>query len=145
MSETSTDSRIIGVVEDDESVGLAIRSLLRSLGFRVEVFGSAEALLGFSGDLACLIVDVRLPGMSGLDLQQRLVAARVGLPIVFISAHDDPVSREQALAAGALAFLRKPFSEDALMNAVRSGLARGRKGSPIEKGNCHGGHCDGQR
>jgi FixJ family two-component response regulator len=71
--------------------------------------------------------------MSGLDLQQRLVAARVELPIVFISAHDDPVAREQALAAGGLAFLRKPFSEDALMDAVRSGLARGRKGSPIEK------------
>jgi len=133
MSETSTDLGIIGVVEDDESVGLAIRSLLRSLGFRVELFGSAEAALAFAGDLACLIVDVRLPGMSGLDLQQRLVAARVELPIVFVSAHDDPVAREQALAAGALAFLRKPFSEDALMDPVRSGIARGRKGSPVEK------------
>jgi len=111
MGETPAGDRIIGVVDDDESVRMAIRSLLRSLGFQVE-------------DVACLIVDVRLPGMSGLDLQRRLVAANRGLPMAFITAHDDPIAQRQALAAGALAFLRKPFSEESLIDAVRSALTR---------------------
>ena len=126
MGATPSNDQIIGVVDDDESVRLAIRSLLRSLGFQVEMFGSAEGLFGSARleDIACLIVDVRLPGMSGLDLQRQLVAAHSELPIVFISAHDDPVARRQALADGALALLRKPFSENALIDAVHSGLAR---------------------
>jgi FixJ family two-component response regulator len=132
MSTTSSDERIIGVVDDNESVRMAIRSLLRSLGFQVEVFGSAEGLLGSArlDDIACLIVDVGLPGMSGLDLQRQLVAAQRQLPMIFISAHDDPVARRQALAAGALAFLRKPFSEKALIDAVRSALAPAGGGHP---------------
>jgi FixJ family two-component response regulator len=112
---------------------MAIRSLLRSLGFQVETFGSAECLLRSArlDDVACLIVDVRLPGMSGLDLQRRLVAANRGLPMAFITAHDDPIAQRQALAAGALAFLRKPFSEESLIDAVRSALTRagGSRGS----------------
>lgn len=129
MSEIPSDERIIGVVDDDESVCMAIRSLLRSLEFQVETFGSAKALLGSArlDDIACLIVDVRLPGMSGLDLQGQLVAAHRELPMIFISAHDDPVARRQALAAGALAFLRKPFSEKALIDAVQAGLALARR------------------
>jgi FixJ family two-component response regulator len=133
MGETPAGDRIIGVVDDDESVRMAIRSLLRSLGFQVETFGSAECLLRSArlDDVACLIVDVRLPGMSGLDLQRRLVAANRGLPMAFITAHDDPIAQRQALAAGALAFLRKPFSEESLIDAVRSALTRagGSRGS----------------
>ena len=126
MAETPSGTRIIGVVEDDESVRLAIRSLLRSLGFQVAMFESAEVVLSFArlADIACLIVDVGLPGMSGLDLQRQLAAAHEELPMIFISAHDDPVARRQALAAGALAFLRKPFSQKALIDPVRAGLAR---------------------
>src|SRR5262245_47113677 len=117
MCESPSDERIIGVVDDDESVRMAIRSLLRSLGFQVAVFDSAEGLLGFArlADIACLIVDVRLPGMSGLDLQRELVASDRELPLMFISARDDRVAQQQAFAAGALAFLCKPFPETALI------------------------------
>ena len=133
MSAAPVDERVIGVVDDDEPVRIAIGSLLRSLGFKVEMFGSAEDLLESPrlDDIACLIVDVRLPGMSGLDLQRQLLAAKRELPMIFVSAHDDPVARRQAITAGALAFLRKPFSEKALIDAVRSGLAQGgRRSNP---------------
>src|SRR5262249_24596374 len=117
--------RIIAVVDDDESIRLAIRSLLQSHGFQVEMFDSAEGVLSCArlADIACLIVDVRLPGMSGLDLQRQLAAAHPHLPMVFISARADPVARQQALAAGALAFLGKPFSAKALIDTVQTGLA----------------------
>ena len=135
MGETAPQDRIIGVVEDDESLRLAIRSLLRSRGFEVEMFESSEAVLGVARlDLACLIVDVRLPGMSGFDLQRNLVAADRELPIVFISAHEAPVAQQQALAAGAIAFLRKPFPEDALIDAVHAGLTHREGGSVRGRG-----------
>lgn len=127
MDVAPADERVIGVVDDDESVRMAIRSLLRSLGFKVELFGSAEDLRGSArlDDIACVIVDIRLPGMSGLDLQRQFLAATREVPMIFISAHDDPVARQQALTAGAVAFLRKPFSEESLIDAVRSGLSQG--------------------
>ena len=134
MGATPVDERVIGIVgivDDDESVRMAIRSLLRSLGFKVETFDSAEDLLGSAwlDDIACLIVDLRLPGMSGVDLQRQLLAAKRELPMVFLSALDDPVAQQQALTAGALAFLRKPFSEKALIDAIRSGLSHAEGGS----------------
>ena len=127
MGATPLDERTIGVVDDDESVRMAVSSLLRSLGFKIELFASAEDILGSArlDDIACLIVDVRLPGMSGLDLQRQLLAGKRKFPVIFISADDDPVARRQALTAGALAFLRKPFSEKAFIDAVRSGLSKG--------------------
>ena len=133
MGAAPADERVVGVVDDDESVRIAIGSLLRSLGFKVEMFGSAEDLLESPrlDDIACLIIDVRLPRMSGLDLQRQLLAAKRELPMIFISAHDDPVARRRALTAGALAFLRKPFSEKALIDAVRSGPSQeGRRSNP---------------
>src|SRR5262245_63803295 len=132
MDATPVDERVIGIVDDDESVRMAIRSLLRSLGFKVEMFGSAEDLLGSArlDDIACLIVDLRLPGVSGVDLQRQLLAAKRELPMIFISAHEDPVAQRQALTAGALAFLRKPFSEKALIDPVHSGLSQ--RGAPLE-------------
>ena len=101
MGATPVDEWVIGIVDDDESVRMAIRSLLRSLGFKVEIFGSAEDLLGSArlDDIACLIVDVRLPGMSGLDLQRQLLAANREFSMIFISAHDDPVARRHAITA----------------------------------------------
>ena len=127
MGAAPVDKRIIGVVDDDAPVRIAIGSLLCSLGFKVGMFGSSEDLLESPrlDDIACLIADVRLPGMSGLDLQRQLLAAKREFAMIFISGHDDPVARRQALTAGALAFLRKPFSAKALIDAVRSGLSQG--------------------
>src|SRR5258705_10091218 len=109
MEKTASRDRTVAVIDDDESVRLAIRSLLRSLGFRVDAFASGEDLLRAVplpiGDPACLIVDVRMPGMSGLDLHRRLIAAGRRLPTIFISACHDPVERQRAIADGALAFL----------------------------------------
>jgi FixJ family two-component response regulator len=133
MGPAPIDERVIGVVDDDEPVRIAIGSLLRSLGFEVAMFGSAEELLASPrpDDIACLIVDVRFAGVSGVDLQRQLLAAKRELPMIFISAHDDPVARRQALTAGAVAFLRKPFSEKALIDAVHSGLSQGgRRSNP---------------
>jgi FixJ family two-component response regulator len=92
MGATPVDEWLIGIIDDDESVRMAIRSLLRSLGFTVEMFSSAEDLFGSArlDDIASLIVDVRLPGLSGVDLQRQLLAAQRKLPMIFISAHDDP-------------------------------------------------------
>ena len=123
MGDGGPEGQVVAVVDDDESVRVAIRSLLRSLGFGVEVFASAEGFLEAPHEkMACLIVDVRLPGMSGLDLQRQLTAAGDRVPIIFISAHAGAVVQQQALAAGALAFLPKPFPEHALIDAVRSAI-----------------------
>src|SRR5262249_51698269 len=98
MGATPVAERVIGIVDDDESVRMAIRSLLRSLGFKVETFGSAEDLLRSArlDDIACLIVDLRLSGMSGVDLQRQLLAAKRELPIIFISAHYGPGAQRPA-------------------------------------------------
>jgi FixJ family two-component response regulator len=115
-------STIISIVDDDESVRDAIKSLLKSIGFRVEVFASAEDLL-HAGQLhhsACLILDMRMPGMSGLELQRHLAAAQWHIPIIFITVHDEEEARARALQAGVVDCLRKPFSEEALLDAVRS-------------------------
>jgi FixJ family two-component response regulator len=132
MDATPVDEWLIGIIDDDESVRMAIRSLPRSLRFTVEMFGSAEELLGSVrlDDIARPIVDAHLPGMSGVDLQRRLLAAQHELPIIFISAHDDPVAERHALTAGALAFLRKPFSEKALIDVL--GLSYAGRDIPLE-------------
>jgi FixJ family two-component response regulator len=114
----------ISIVDDDESVREAIRSLMDSVGFGTEVFSSAEDFLN-SGRLhvtGCLIVDVRMPGRSGLELQRHLNAIDSCVPIVFISANDDDGARSRALSAGAVDFLKKPFSEDALLRAIGASL-----------------------
>src|SRR6185295_11320562 len=115
---------LISVVDDDESVRQALKSLLDSVGFRAEVFGSGEEFLNSTcvSQTDCLIADVRMPGMSGLELQDRLNAANLSIPVVFISAHDDGEARTQGLRAGAVDFLKKPFSEDALLGAISAGL-----------------------
>jgi two-component system response regulator FixJ len=94
------------------------------VGFRAEVFSSARDFLnsGRLHDAACLIVDVRMPGISGLELQRRLNAAHSRIPIIFITAHDDETVRSRGLQAGAVDFLKKPFSEDELLSAIKSAL-----------------------
>lgn len=114
----------ISIVDDDESIREAIKSLLESLGFRAEVFASAEDFLNSSRlrDTECLILDMWMPEMNGLELQSALSASDSRIPIVFISAHEDEEARARALKAGAIDFLRKPFHEDALLNGIHSAL-----------------------
>ena len=115
---------LISIVDDDESVRTALKSLIDSVGFRAEVFGSGEEFLKspYVAQTDCLIADVRMPGMSGLELQERLNAAGSSVPIVFISAHEDKEARARGLRDGAIAFLQKPFSEDSLLGAISEGL-----------------------
>ena len=114
------DVPLISIVDDDESVREALKSLIVSVGFRAEPFRSGEEFLNspYVSETACLIADVRMSGMSGLDLQDRLNAAHSSIPVVFISAHDDQEARARGLRGGAVAFLQKPFSEDSLLGAI---------------------------
>jgi FixJ family two-component response regulator len=111
---------LISIVDDDEGIRQALKSLIDSVGFRAEVFDSGEKFLNspYLSQTDCLIADVRMPGMSGLELQDRLSAAGRSIPIVFISAHDDNEARARGLRAGAIDFLQKPFSEDSLLGAI---------------------------
>ena len=114
----------ISIVDDDESVREALKSLLKSAGFNAEAFASAEEFLN-SGHLPgtdCLILDVRMPGMSGVELQDFLTASDEGVPIVFISAHADEEARARALESGAIDFLQKPFSDEALLSAIDAAI-----------------------
>ena len=114
----------ISVVDDDDSVRESLRGLLRSVRFGVEVFASAVEFLTSDRVSAtdCLILDVRMPGMSGLEVQRQLLASEREIPIVFISAHGDEGLRSRALKGGAVDYLLKPFSEEALLNAVQKAL-----------------------
>jgi FixJ family two-component response regulator len=115
---------LIAVVDDDEAIREATQSLLRSVGLRVAVFASAEDFLNSAQLQAtdCLIVDVRMPRMSGIDLQRHLTTANYPMPIIFITAHGDAEMRARALRAGAVAFLDKPFSDEVLLRAVQEAL-----------------------
>ena len=117
---------IVSIIDDDESVRRALKRLLCSAGLHAEAFASAEEYLQSAGATppACLVLDVQLPGLSGLDLQARLDAEGRGVPVVFISAFDDERARDQALRAGAVAFLQKPFEDRSLLDAVGKALCR---------------------
>lgn len=124
MSAANPQQRLVSIVDDDESVRDAVRRLLRSVGYAAETFASAESFLGSRhlARTACLVLDVRMPGTGGLELQRRLAVADLAIPIVFITAHDDELARRRAMDAGAVAFLRKPFQEESLLAAIRSAL-----------------------
>jgi FixJ family two-component response regulator len=115
---------LISVVDDDESIRRTTTLLIESFGFRAAAFESADGFLrsGQLHDTACLIVDVQMPGMNGLQLQSYLAAEGCGIPIIFITAHDDKESRRRAMQAGAVAFLGKPFTDEQLLQCIRSGL-----------------------
>jgi FixJ family two-component response regulator len=118
------DVFLISVVDDDDSVRESLQGLLQSMGYSVETFCSGREFLD-SDNLArtdCLILDVRMPGMRGPELQQELVRRGSAIPIVFITAHGDDEVRLQVLADGAVDCLLKPFSEDALLTAIRAAL-----------------------
>ena len=111
---------LISIVDDDEALRNSLDDLVQSIGFRTQGFASAEAFLSSNQarDTACLILDVRMPGMNGLDLQSWIIAASWCIPIVFITSHVDDVARARALEAGAVAFLYKPFREEELLNGI---------------------------
>ena len=115
---------LIAVVDDDAAIREAVQSLLRSVGLRAAVCAAAQDFLqsGQLQDTACLILDVRMPRMSGLELQQQLTTAHCPIPILFITAHGDAETRARALRAGAVAFLDKPFSDAVLLRAVQAAL-----------------------
>jgi FixJ family two-component response regulator len=120
---------VVAVVDDDEAIRRALCRLLRSAGHRVELFDSAEDWLSSDHleDSACLVLDVRLPGLSGLDLQRHLVTSHYPIPIIFITAHVDEELRAQALDAGAIGFLPKPVDEARLLDGVCWALGNGRR------------------
>lgn len=119
---------IVFVVDDDASVGRAIKRLVESVGLQVAHFSSAQEFLGSERPHApsCLVLDVRLPGMSGLDFQRELAAANIHIPIIFVTAHGDIQMTVRAMKAGAVEFLTKPFRDQDLLDAVQVGLERDR-------------------
>ena len=117
-------SRFIVIVDDDRSVQVALQDLIESEGLSTLCFGSAEQFLdsGAQYKAACLIADIRMPGMSGLELQTKLKAERCRIPIIFVTAHGDLKMRTQAMRDGALKFLAKPFDNTVLLEAVHAAL-----------------------
>ncbi len=120
---------LIAIVDDDVSVRRALKRLVRSLGMNAETFASGQEFLdcidampSFHAD--CAILDVQMPGMSGLETQERLARGGNPIPVIFITAHDEVGVRERALASGAMAFLRKPFDDELLIKTLRAALAR---------------------
>jgi FixJ family two-component response regulator len=119
---------VVFVVDDDSSVREAIKSLIRSVGLGVETFGTAQEFLSSKRPDApgCVVLDVRLPGISGLDLQRELAAHGINLPVIFITGHGDIPMSVRAMKAGALEFLTKPFRDQDLLDAIQQALDRDR-------------------
>src|ERR1700685_2827178 len=117
-------TKLVVVVDDDDSMRSAVQDLLEAVGLPATGFASAEEFLksGKQHETACLITDIRMPGMSGLDLQAKLNAERCRIPIIFITAHGDEKMRLQARREGALEFLAKPFADVVLLDSVRAAL-----------------------
>jgi FixJ family two-component response regulator len=115
------------VVEDDESIRRAIGRLLRSVGYHASSFESAEEFLESTASTGegCLLLDIRLPGMTGLDLQEKLASSGAKYSIIFMTAHDRPQWRERAKKAGALAYLKKPFEDQSLLDALQTAYEKG--------------------
>jgi FixJ family two-component response regulator len=119
-----SNSSLISVVDDDDSVRESLQCLIRSFGFAVEAFASAEEFLTSDHlrDTRCLILDVRMRGMNGFELQRRLLASHPEIPVIFITAQGNEAARSQALKDGAVDYLFKPFTEEALLNAIHAAL-----------------------
>jgi len=123
-----SDDAVVFVIDDDESIRESLKSLIRSVGLRVETFASAQEFLQSERpDVpACLILDVRMPGLSGLDLQRELGEANIHIPIIFITGHGDIPMSVRAMKAGAVEFLTKPFRDQDLLDAIQQALDRDR-------------------
>jgi FixJ family two-component response regulator len=116
----------IAVVDDDQSVREALENLISSVGYEVDLFESAKGFLDSAeiNNTACLVLDLRMPEMSGLELQQRLRDDGRNIPIIIVTAHGEDTARTEALAAGAVAFLNKPFQEEVLLGAINSAIGK---------------------
>ena len=128
VKSTASTYPVVFVVDDDESIRDSLSSLLRSVGLHVETFTSPSELLKIDlpNTPSCLVLDVRLPGVSGLDFQADLAKAQIEIPIIFITGHGDIPMTVKAMKAGAIEFLTKPFRDQDLLDAVQAGLARDR-------------------
>ena len=117
---------LISIVDDDEGVRVALKSLIRSAGYKCAVFSSAEAFLasGRVHETDCMVLDIRMPGLTGLELQLRLQEMRCAIPIIFMTGQGDEGLRARAIEDGAAAFFGKPLNDDALLGAIRSALDR---------------------
>jgi FixJ family two-component response regulator len=115
------ESLTVYVVDDDDSIRRALQRLLRSVGYHAVTFDSAEEFLESASCSVedCLVLDIRLPGMSGLDLQEKLASSGANHSVIFMTAHDNPQWQERAKKAGALAYLRKPFGDQSLLDAIQ--------------------------
>jgi FixJ family two-component response regulator len=124
------DSRVVCIVDDDASLRRSLRNLLTSVGFRVETFPSADAFLEsvHRGNTGCIVLDLRMAGMSGLELLKHLEATGSRIPVIALTAHGGEDTRRRTLQAGAVAFLTKPFQSAALVAAVRTALPRSTEG-----------------
>jgi FixJ family two-component response regulator len=122
MTDTQPKTNLVVIVDDDDSMRSALQGLLKVAGLPTQAFASAEEFLksGQQHQTACLIADIRMPGMSGLELQAQLNADGCRIPTIFITAHGDEKMRLQALRAGAVEFLSKPFDDEALLDSVRA-------------------------
>ena len=121
---TQNKANLVAIVDDDDLMRNALQGMLKSVGLSSQAFASAEEFLksGQQQKVACLIADIRMPGMSGLELQARLNAEHCRIPTIFITAHGDAKMRMQAVRAGAVEFLAKPFDDEALLESVRAAL-----------------------
>jgi FixJ family two-component response regulator len=121
---TKGKAKLVAIVDDDDSMRSALAGLLKAVGLPTQAFASAEEFIksGQQHQTACLIADIRMPGMSGLELQAHLNAERCRIPTIFITAHGDAKMRMQALREGAVEFLAKPFDDEALLDSVRAAL-----------------------
>jgi FixJ family two-component response regulator len=115
---------MVAIVDDDDLMRSALQGLLKSVGLPAQAFASAEEFLksGQQHQVGCLVTDIRMPGMSGLELQAKLNADQCRIPTIFITAHGDEKMRMQALRAGAVEFMAKPFDDEALLESVRAAL-----------------------
>jgi len=122
--DVQRNTRLVTIVDDDDLMRNALQGMLKSVGLPSQAFASAEEFLtsGQQHETGCLIADIRMPGMSGLELQAKLNAECCRIPTIFITAHGDAKMRMQALRAGAVEFLGKPFDDEALLGSVRAAL-----------------------
>jgi FixJ family two-component response regulator len=128
MNDTLTKTGIIAIVDDDEPLREALGSVMKAAGFAIHTFATAEDFLDSPNwqETACLILDVRLPGMSGIELQKRMADAGSQVPIIFVTAHGDAALRDLVMKSGAAGFLNKPVRSDALLKEIHAALARNR-------------------
>jgi two-component system response regulator FixJ len=126
VNDTLTKTGIIAIVDDDEPLREALGSVMKAAGFKTTTFATAEEFLNSADrrNTACLILDVRLPGMSGVELQKRLAEAKSRIPVIFVTAHGDASLRDLVMKAGAAGFLNKPVRSDALLKEIYAALQK---------------------